>query len=432
MERLLNVCKNALSVLKDGGADNACCTARFSTVREFNADNGRFSLYRTLYGSGISLTAICDGKEGNASAASLEDEDVKALCADCLAAANAGKKDEAYTIAAENRQEDFISQNTECDEEKLFMRSKELLDTIKERYPLIVVEQMIVTHSKTESVYSDASGTVYKKVDGKYSAELMYSAHDGDKTSSFFGSGIVCVDLDTPFIELGRIADELAETQKQTVTSPVSGKFTGTVILPPAVFAGIIDDAISNFASGGSLLEGTSPWADMIGKQVASKKLTLHLSPRDERILTGAVISGEGFINEDFTLIENGILKSFVMGHYFAKKLGLEPSPNATSRYIAETGDSKLADMIKGVKKGLWVGRLSGGAPAANGDFSAVAKNSFLIEDGEIKQAVSETMINGNLKDMLMNISAVSEEAVADGSTVLPFALVENLVISGK
>lgn len=432
MERLLNVCKNALSVLKDGGADNACCTARFSTVREFNVDNGRFSLYRTLYSSGVSLTAICDGKEGNASAASLEDEDVKTLCADCLAAANAGKKDEAYTIAAENRQEDFISQSTECDEEKLFMRSKELLDTIKERFPLIVMEQMIVTHTKAESVYADASGTVYKKLGGNYSVSLMFSAHDGDKTSSFFGSGVTCADLDKPFIELGRIADDLADTQKQTVTSPVSGKFVGTVILTPDVFSGIINDAISNFASGGALLEGTSPWADMVGKQVASEKLTLHLAPRDERILTGAVISGEGFINEDFTLIENGILKSFVMGRYYAKKLGLEPSPNATSRYIAQAGDSKLADMIKGVKKGLWVGRLSGGAPAANGDFSAVAKNSFLIEDGEIKQAVSETMINGNLKDMLMNISAVSEEALADGSTVLPFVSVENLVISGK
>ena len=120
------------------------------------------------------------------------------------------------------------------------------------------------------------------------------------------------------------------------------------------------------------------------------------------------------------------------MSHYFAKKLGKAASPNTTDNYIVENGDTALEDMIKGVKKGLWIGRLSGGHPASNGDFSAVAKNSFLIENGEIKQAVSETMVNGNLKDMLMSISAISKETVADGQTVLPFVAVENLVISGK
>lgn len=432
MEKLINVSKTALSLLKEGGADNASCRARFSTVREFNVDNGRFSLYRTLYGNSITLTALVGGKKGVVSAASLEEGEVKSLCADCIAAANAGKADEAYTIAAENKQAEFVSGATECDESKLFERSRELLEDIKERYPLIVIEQMIITHSKSETVYADASGTVYKRISGAYSAELMYSAHEGDKTSSFFGSGVVCDNLDTPFIELGRIANELEEVQKQIETEPVNGKFTGTIILPPAALGGIIDSAVGNFASGGALLEGTSPWAEMLGKQVADSKLTVHIAPGDKRIISGTVISGEGFINEDFTFIKNGVLEGFVMSHYFAKKLGKAASPNTTDNYIVENGDTALEDMIKGVKKGLWIGRLSGGHPASNGDFSAVAKNSFLIENGEIKQAVSETMVNGNLKDMLMSISAISKETVADGQTVLPFVAVENLVISGK
>lgn len=432
MEKLINVSKTALSLLKDGGAENASCSAGFSTVREFNVDNGLFSLYRTLYGTSLTLTALVGGKKGTVAAGSIEKEEVEALCADCIAAANAGKADDAYTIAAENSKKTFVVGAVECDEAKLFDRSKELLETIKTRYPLIVIEQMIVMHKKTQSVYADASGTIYQKTAGVYMAELMYSAHEGDKTSSFYGSGVVCADLDKPFIELGRIADELEEVQKQIETTPVSGKFTGTVILPPAVFGEIVDSALGNFASGGALLEGGSPWAEALGTQVASNDLTVHLAPNDKRIINGSLISGEGFINQDFTFIENGVLKSFVMSHYFAKKLGKDASPNTTGNYVIEGGKATVAEMIKGVKRGLWVGRISGGSPASNGDFSAVAKNSFLIEDGVIKQAVSETMINGNLKDMLMNISALSTETVADGQSVLPFAAIENLVISGK
>lgn len=432
MEKLLNVCKTALDLLKKGGAENASARASFVTKREFNVDSGRFSLYRTLYSTPVSLEALVGGRKGRVNSESLEKEDVEALCADCLDAAKAGMPDEANVIAAENRREDFVSGAVECDEDKLFERSRELLDTIKERYPLIVIEQMIISHEKAETVYADASGTVYTRVNGDYNVSVMYSAHDGDKTSSFFGSGAAFHSLDKPFIELGRIAEELAEVERQIETKPVVGKFTGSVILAPSVFGEILSGAADNFASGGALFEGTSPWADMLGKQVASPCLTVRIAPRDARIVDGSIISGEGFINEDFCFIKDGRLESFVISHYFARKLGKKPSPNTTGSYVVEGGDTPVAEMVKGIKRGLWVERLSGGSPASNGDFSAVAKNSFLIEDGEIKEAVSETMINANLKDMLLSISALSRETVADGMFVLPFAAVENVIISGK
>lgn len=326
----------------------------------------------------------------------------------------------------------FVSGAPDCDEEKLFARSEELLENIKARYPLIMVEQMIVTHVKRETLYADFSGTRYGKTGGEYFVELMYSAHEGKKTSSFYGSGVLCADLDKPFIELGRIADELGEVQRQIETKPVGGKFVGTVIFPPSALDEVLDEAVDNFASGGALLEGTSPWKDSVGKQVAAESLTLSLAPADRRIVCGSSVGSEGFLNRDFTLIENGVLKGFVLSHYFAKKLSMQPSPNTTGSYVVKGGETPLADIVKGVKKGLWVNRLSGGEPASNGDFSAVAKNSFLIEDGEIKGAVSETMINGNLREALLNIKAVSKETVEDGSTVLPFIAVEGIIISGK
>ena len=88
--------------------------------------------------------------------------------------------------------------------------------------------------------------------------------------------------------------------------------------------------------------------------------------------------------------------------------------------------------MVKQMKKGLIVGSFSGGQPSNNGDFSGVAKNSFLVEDGEIKGAVNETMINGNLAELINHVVSISKETVADGTCVLPYLAVGGIVISGK
>lgn len=88
--------------------------------------------------------------------------------------------------------------------------------------------------------------------------------------------------------------------------------------------------------------------------------------------------------------------------------------------------------MIKPVDKGLIMGGYSGGEPGTNGEFSGVAKNSFFIENGEVKYAVSETMVNGNLGEIVKNIRDISKEQICDGSSVVPYIAVSGVVISGK
>ena len=95
-------------------------------------------------------------------------------------------------------------------------------------------------------------------------------------------------------------------------------------------------------------------------------------------------------------------------------------------------GEQSVEDIIASIDKGILVGRFSGGQPSTNGDFSGVAKNSFLIENGKITDAVSETMISGNLADMLKNVVAISRETVADGYSVLPYGAFGGITVSGK
>ena len=61
-----------------------------------------------------------------------------------------------------------------------------------------------------------------------------------------------------------------------------------------------------------------------------------------------------------------------------------------------------------------------------------MAKNSYLIEDGEIKYPVSETMVSGNFAEMLQSVKAISRERVDSGYGILPWVAVSGVTISGK
>jgi len=76
--------------------------------------------------------------------------------------------------------------------------------------------------------------------------------------------------------------------------------------------------------------------------------------------------------------------------------------------------------------------RFSGGAPSASGEMSGVAKNSFLIENGKVTDALKETMVSFNIVDILANITAVSSERCRNGMTVLPWCCFDGVTISGK
>ena len=121
-----------------------------------------------------------------------------------------------------------------------------------------------------------------------------------------------------------------------------------------------------------------------------------------------------------------------MISQYVANKTGFPRAKNTSGSIIMKNGGKPLDEIIAGIDKGIVVGRFSGGQPSSNGDFSGVAKNSFLVENGKITDALSETMISGNLADMLNSVYGISSETVADGSSVLPYAAFSGIIVSGK
>ncbi len=433
MEKYKNIAGKILDKITYRGADMAHCSVRESEMREFNVDGNEFSLFRTIFDRSVVITLFIGGKKGSVSINRFDDESIDEAIENCISAANSATPDTAWELASGNGEKHFSRGALVPDTEKLFFRAKELLDEIKSRHPKIIVEQMIVTHTLSRGVYMSTTGNTYFSESGKYAAELMYSAHEGDKATSFYGSDVTVTDLDTPFIDCALIERELTDIENQIDSKPTEGKFEGTVIFTPACLAGtVFGNICSNFVSDGVLLDGTSIWKDKLGKQVADERISVSFKPHDERIVNGEVYTGEGYISEDYDLIKNGVLKSFMLSQYVANKTNNERAKNSSFSMIIEPGETPLDDIIKSIEKGVIIGRFSGGSPGTNGEFSGVAKNGFLIENGKIVSALSETMISGNLAAMLNNLVAISKETLTDGSVVAPYMAFDGITVSGK
>lgn len=433
MKDLKLIAASALDALTAAGADQAAVTARYTETREFNVDGGEFSLFRTLFDNSLSLTAFKAGKKGSLAVNHFDEESIAAAAADCLAAAEAGESDPDWELAPCQGRHEFADGRPEPEMDKLFDRCIELMEDIGRCHPSILMEQMIVRHEKINEVYANTLGSVFSEKSGFYNLNMMFSAHEGDKGSSFFGCDFTTAELDKPFIEMGSIRRDLGDVEKQIHTRPVEGKFEGTVLLTPGCLKELLYYALAAFADGSVIYDGTSLWKDKLGKAVADERLTVSLAPNSDLAVTGAHWTGDGCLSEDFNIIEKGVLNSFLLNKYFANKTGFRPSPNTSIRnMIVAPGDKPLEEIVAGIGRGLVVSRVSGGNPGASGDFSMVAKNSFLIENGKIGDAVSEVMVNGNLAELLNNIRHISCETERDGYGSLPWIAFDGVTVAGK
>jgi PmbA protein len=433
MERMNAIAKTILAEAKKLGADYAQCTVSESEKKEFNVDGGQFSLMRTLFNRNIVITVLKEQRKGTVQINRFDEDSVKAAVADAVAASDSGMADPAWEFARGPVDESFEEGAPECDTDRLFMRTKELLETIREEHPKILMEQMITEHDAARTVFMSTNDVCYRTRSGCYSFGLMYSAHEGEKSSSFYGSDVTLKTLDKPVIECALIERELTAVEQQLDPMQLEGKFIGPAVLAPMALAEIvIETVMGSFAGDMSLIDGTSIWKDRLGQEVADPAFSLAFEPFSEDVVIGERYTGEGYPAENYDLIRNGKLTSFALSQYGANKTGGRRAGNQSGNMMIAPGKKTLEQLIGEIERGILVMRFSGGQPAPSGEFSGVAKNSFLIENGKIAGALSETMISGCVPEMLKQIRGISSDVMKDGNVSLPYIAFEGITISGK
>jgi PmbA protein len=194
-------------------------------------------------------------------------------------------------------------------------------------------------------------------------------------------------------------------------------------------------------ALGSAIWRRSSYLAEREGTVVASPLISIVDDPLIPRGPGSRVFDGEGLAARRNVIVENGVLKTFLLDSYCGRKLDKPSTASAgrsgggvgpgTSNLMLQPGTQTPEEVIASTGRGLFVTEMMGfGFNAVTGDFSRGAAG-FWIEDGKLAFPVSEITISSNLDQMLQNIDAVANDLVLKTSTACPTLRVSQMTIAG-
>ena len=219
------------------------------------------------------------------------------------------------------------------------------------------------------------------------------------------------------------------------------------IVFAPEVARSLIG-SLFEAASGDSIWRHASFLAGKLGEQIAAPTLTViddnfMLLPNGAGAFGSSPFDGEGLPSRRTVVLQNGVLQTYLLNTYSARKLGLKSTHNA-SRGLAGTpgigcgnlyldpGQLSQEEIIAQAHTGLFVTSLMGfGTNIVTGDYSRGATGLW-IENGQLTHAVEEVTIAGNLADMLMNITAIGNDLVFRGSVASPTLRIDGMTIAGS
>src|SRR5947209_883691 len=215
----------------------------------------------------------------------------------------------------------------------------------------------------------------------------------------------------------------------------------------PVVFAPEVSKSLIGHlfeaANGDAVYRQSSYLAGKLGEEIAGKNITVV----DDGTMVGGFgtspFDGEGVPSRRTVVVDGGVLSSYVLNCYTARKLGLKTTGNASrgitgnagigaGNLYLEPGDKSPREIIGSVKRGLYVTEFLGfGVNLVTGDFSRGASGLW-IEDGELTFPVEEITLAGNLKEMFRNVGMIGNDLEWRSSAACPTLLIEGMTLSGE
>lgn len=248
-------------------------------------------------------------------------------------------------------------------------------------------------------------------------------AEDNDKKEKEFtdfaqakGYEILERDLETQSINAAKVAIEKLDAED----------FKGgelPVIIAPGFGAVIFHEACGHGLEATRVAPKISVFSNDLGKKVATSKVTLIDDGTIPDVWGTNLIDDEGNPTQKNILIEDGILKSFLVDELHKNKINMAsngcgrrenynyaPTSRMSNTYL-KPGTDTFEDMLKGIKVGVYCEKMSGGTVnPATGDFNFAVETARLIENGKITKRIKGITLIGNSKDILKNVEMVSSD----------------------
>jgi len=200
-------------------------------------------------------------------------------------------------------------------------------------------------------------------------------------------------------------------------------------------------------ASGDAIWRGASFLTGRLGERIAAPGVTIvddnaMLLPTGAGGFGSSPFDGEGLPSRRTVVVEAGVLRSYLLNTYCARKLGMKSTHNA-SRGLAgtpgigcgnlylEPGTLTPVEILAAIPAGLYVTGLMGfGVNVVTGDYSRGATGLW-IENGALTHAVEEVTVAGNLAEMLRNVTAIGNDLEFRGAVASPTLRIDGMTIAG-
>ncbi len=253
------------------------------------------------------------------------------------------------------------------------------------------------------------------------------------------------------FHDLGQILKEQAQTVLKA--KPFKEKWDDSVaVLAPSEGTEMVYGLIGFAASGENVNKRSSPWADKMGEKVAGENLTISDNGLSEKGLLSSLVDDEGVPSQKTTILEKGVLRSYIFDSYNANQLEMQSTGNGIRRLARELAgrfsspascagttmevkpSSKSVDDIIGeIKRGIYVEHFAWPiVDPLSGTFSNEIRNARVIENGELGESIKYALWVGNLYESIKGHVLIANNPEIHDKRVMPTMAFPNTEIIGQ
>jgi len=415
-----------LDQAKRNGADLAEVYYSAAQSRPVFFESNRLKQLESAQSAGVALRVWKNGSPGLAVAYGPVAPELLVEKALALSALNPPQE----PLLAPPRRQSYPPLGKPVSVETLIEAGKSAIAQIRERYPEVLCSGELSCETETTRLLN-SQGLDCQIEDTSVSYYLGAEWIRGEDFLGIYDGEVRREGVDFSAI-LTTLLQRLAWAQN--AASIPGGKYP--VLFTPGG-AGLFWDTVSAALNGKQIREGASPWSRKLGQSVVNPSLNLSQDPRQAPY--DCPFDDEGSPTQILTLINQGEIQSFYhdlttaqdlgqtpTGNGFRGGLGQYPAPGLVNLLISP-GVESFEGLVSRIERGLIVDQLLGGGADLSGDFSVNVDLGFLVEGGEIRGRVKDTMIAGNIYELLSQDLALTEERCWQGSCLTPALLIDSV-----
>ncbi len=423
-----------LDLAKKHGASNSSVIVSNSLTETVNFRNKKLDESNRSDNLSINITTYIDKKKSSISSSNLLNENLKILIEKCVETTKHTPEDEFNSLpdkdllAKEVKDLNLYDKNHFENDKKIEYLNRLEESASKDRR--IINTESSFSENKSSFILANSIGFCKGYKSSSFTASSVNVAKNDLSMERDYDFTTRChlQDIKSPE-NLGKTASDLA-TKKLNPRKISSEKIS--IIFDKRIAKGILS-AFSNAITSSAISRGTSFLKNKINEKIFSKNINIYDKPDIIKGLGSTSFDTEGVKSNTLKLVENGILKYYLLDTYNGKKLNLKSNgrSSGSSNLYFDNGKISFKDLINSHSKILYITETIGhGTNIVTGDYS-VGAAGFLIENGEFKNPINEFTIAGNFIDMFQNIT-LANDLEFEYPTNSPTMMIEGMVVAGK